>query len=190
MDGYQFTADMFRSLVSLAWPAAIVAIVYMFKARLTELLPFLDLRYKDFQLSLKKAEAKAETLPEVQQPAPEAEDNEFDKLLKVSPAAAVVHMRRALEQALETYAEQRGLTRIPLGLHRQSRELRRQDLIDENTAEVLLDLAKTAAAASHSSSESISKSDAERFRDVAERVMRGLEVLGAAATMPPPGPVG
>jgi len=187
MDGYQFIADIFKSFVLLAWPAMIFAIVYLFRKPLAELLPYLNISYKEFKLSLQKAEQKAEALPKTVE---EAEDNEFDKLLKISAAAAVVVIRRELEASLMTYAERRGMTRIPLGLPRLSRELRKQDLIDETTFEVLDDLMNTANAAAHSSSQIISETDARRFRDVAERVMRGLDVLGAAAAMPPPGPLG
>lgn len=189
MDGYQFIADLFKSAVSLAWPIMIFAIVYIFKEPLIKLLPYLDISYKDFKLSLRQAEQKAEALPEQKAPAQKLEESEFDKLLKVSPAAAVVQMRRELEASLMAYAEKRGMVRIPLGLHRLSRELLSHELIDQTTAEVLTDLAQTAAAASHSSSEMISESDAIRFRDVAERVIGGLNFLAAAAAMPPPGPI-
>ena len=192
MDGYQFTADMFKSLVSLAWPVMIFAVIYLFREPLKKLLPYLNIRYKDFQLSLQKAEQNAEALPErppEQAPEQKPDETEFDRLLKISPAAAVVAMRRRLEAALMNYAEKRGMSRIPLGLQRLSRELLSQTLIDQATAEVLTDLAQTAAAASHSSPDLISESDALRFRDVAERVISGLDFLAAVAAAPPPAPI-
>src|ERR1044072_10045128 len=118
MTWLQFFADVIKSLTSLAWPVAIVIIVWMFRSRLTELLPFLDLSYKDFRLSLRKTEKKSEALPEPEGAKAPPEDDEFEKLLKVSPVAALTHVRQKLDGSLIAYAERRGLSRIPIGLHR------------------------------------------------------------------------
>ena len=44
MDAYQFTADLVKSLVSLAWPAAFVIAVLIFRDKLKSLLPYLRLK--------------------------------------------------------------------------------------------------------------------------------------------------
>ena len=188
MDWLQFIADVVKSLVSLAWPIAFVAAVYMFKDRVAELLPRLNVKYKDFQVSLTKAEVRAEALPEPQeQPESTPEDDRFNQLLEVSPAVALVYLRRELELSLQRYAERRGLRDVPT--YRLTRRLRKEGLIDDVTYDVISDLQLTASSAAHSDNE-VSKTDAVRFREVAERVMRGLDLLGTAAQMPPPAPIG
>jgi Mn-dependent DtxR family transcriptional regulator len=157
----------------------IVVIIYIFKL-LTELLLYSTAVTRNSNYSCKRPNKRQKHC----QSGRRTEDNDFDKLLSVSRAAAVVGIRRELEASLMTYAERRGMTRIPLGWSRLSRELRKQDLIDNTTFEVLGNLISTANAAAHSSSQIISETDARRFRDVAERVMRGLDVLGAAAKVP------
>jgi hypothetical protein len=44
MDGYQFIASFFQSLVSLAWPAALLIAVLLFRERLRSLLPLLRVK--------------------------------------------------------------------------------------------------------------------------------------------------
>src|SRR6185312_8874221 len=96
MDGYQFTAAIFQSIVSLAWPAALVAAVWIFKDKITELLPLLRFKYKDFDVSfrLDEAEKEAEALPDqaLSEPTPEEADK-FALLVGISPRAAIMDRR-------------------------------------------------------------------------------------------------
>jgi hypothetical protein len=60
MDGFQFFASLFSSLVSRAWPVAIFGCVWLFRERLAELLPLLRLKHKDWELSLLLDQAEKE----------------------------------------------------------------------------------------------------------------------------------
>jgi hypothetical protein len=47
VNGYGLTASIIQSIVSLAWPAAIVAIVWLFRDKLVDLLPLLRVKHKE-----------------------------------------------------------------------------------------------------------------------------------------------
>lgn len=193
MDGYQFTAAIVHSIVSLAWPLALVAAAWMFRDKITDLLPLLRFKYKDIDVSfrLDDAEKKAESLPapaEPSEPTPEEADK-FNKLLRISPRAAIMERRAELEDALVTYAVSRGLGIFRAGLLNLTRDLRRDQLIDEATSAVLDDLRVVGNRAAHDITREISESDAKRFRDLSDKVIQHLQFLTAAANMPPPGPI-
>jgi hypothetical protein len=96
MDGYQLFASLFQSLVSLAWPIALVLCVWLFREKLNVLLPRLRVKYGDVEASflLDQAEKDAaelpppSTSPETTQPTPE-ERGRFEKLAAISPRAAI-----------------------------------------------------------------------------------------------------
>jgi hypothetical protein len=50
MDWLQFISSIVQSLVSLAWPAAFVAAVWLFREKSTALLPLLRFKYKDLPI--------------------------------------------------------------------------------------------------------------------------------------------
>ena len=58
MDGYQFSASLFQSLVSLAGPAALIVCVWLFRAQLAGLLPNLRVKHKDWEISFRLGEAE------------------------------------------------------------------------------------------------------------------------------------
>jgi hypothetical protein len=194
MDGFQFTADVFKSLVSLAWPAAFVGAVYMFREKLTALLPLLRLKYKDLDISfrLDQAEKEANALPAPAQttdPTPEETDN-FLRLAKVSPRAAIMERRLGLEDALQTFARSVGMSASqPTSMLRLTRELRKNGLIDQATSALLDDLRAIGNTAAHNADTSISEDDAIRFGKYAERLIQQLQISTAAAQMPPPAPL-
>src|SRR5882757_545617 len=106
MDGYQFTAAMFQSVVSLAWPASVVAAVWLFREKLTQLLPFLRLKHKETEVSfrLDQAEKEAAKLPP---PAPSPdlertpeEKSKFEQVAEISPRAAILEARAELEDVV------------------------------------------------------------------------------------------
>lgn len=178
MDGFQFTADLFKSLVSLAWPAAFVVAVWLFREKLTELMPLLRLKYKDLDVSfrLDQAEKDASQLPAPAEPpvlpTPE-ESSRFDKLAQISPRAAILEMRTDLEEAItmayrlaDPVNSYNGAT-----LQIMIRALRQNKNIDEKTAAVLDDLRAIGNRAAHASpSETFTVEDAQRFRKLVERV--------------------
>jgi len=141
MDGYQFIAAIFQSLISLAWPAALVVCVLLFREKLNALLPLLRMKYKDLDISfrLDKAEEEAAALPPPppdvavpSEPTPE-EESRFEQIAEISPRAAIVDLRRELEQAVVAAAEQHGLQGSPskqLTLATATRLLRNNGIIN------------------------------------------------------------
>jgi hypothetical protein len=105
MDGYQFSAAIFSSLVSLAWPAALVICVLLFRERLRTLLPFLRLKHKDTEVSFRLDQAEKESAQIDLQPTPELEPtpeekSRFEKVVEHSPRAAIREKRAELEQVM------------------------------------------------------------------------------------------
>lgn len=54
MNGYALTAVIIQSIASLAWPAAIVASVYLFRSQLAELLPRLQIKHGESEVSFSR----------------------------------------------------------------------------------------------------------------------------------------
>jgi hypothetical protein len=197
MDGYQFLASVLQSLVSLAWPAALFACVWIFREKLNALLPMLRMKYKDFDLSFYRWEsaereaAKLTASPETPeaQPTPE-ETNRFEQIAKLSPRAALLEMRVNLEEEVRSFAQAMGMRTASPYVNYASliRNLRQNDLIDANTSALLDDLRAIGNAAAHNQSDP-TEQDALRFRDIAERLIWQLEIGTAASKMPPPGPI-
>jgi hypothetical protein len=192
MDGYQFTASIFQSLVSLAWPAAALAAVFLFRGKLTELLPHLKLKHKETEVSFKldKAEKEAAQIPKPPpspdlQPTPE-EKTRFEQLAEHSPRAAILEKRVELEQSLralaEPYATASSLTGAgskPLrnNLLTSTRILRKQGIIDSNTSALLDDLRTIGNRAAHSNEADFSVADALRFGKLADETISLIRVL-------------
>lgn len=182
MDGYQFSASLFQSLTSLAWPAALFGCVWLFREKLTELLPLLRMKYKDLDVSFRMhmAEKEAEKLtvttdsPETE-PTPEEKDR-FEQIARLSPRAALLEMRGNLEEAVRSFAQEAGVSNISPYMNYASliRTLRNNDLIDANTSALLDDLRAIGNAAAHNQSDP-TEEDALRFRDLAERLIRQLD---------------
>ena len=196
MDWLQFFADVIRSLASLAWPAALIVAVWMFREKITELLPLVRLKYKDLDVSflLTQAEQDAAELPATgatgASGATPEETDKFSRLARISPRAAIVERRAELEDALVKYATVRGMELPRGGILQLTRELRKNDLIDQPTSATLDDLRVIGNAAAHANAAELTESDAQRFRELSDRVMHYLQFLTAAAEMAPPGPLG
>ncbi|WP_441252588.1 DUF4145 domain-containing protein [Tardiphaga sp. 71_E8_N1_1] len=177
MDGYQFTAEIFKSVVSLAWPAAFVAAVWLFREKFTELMPLLKLKYKDLDVSfrLDQAEKDAEKLPPAQAENPPTleETSRFEKLARISPRAAILEMRSDMEEALRMPYElaDRENAYKNASLQVMIRVLRKHNYIDQATAGVLDDLRAIGNRAAHlSATDAFTFDDAMRFRSLVERV--------------------
>jgi Domain of unknown function (DUF4145) len=196
MDGYQFIASLLQSLTSLAWPAALFACVWIFREKLIELLPLLRMKYKDLDVSfrLDKAEKEAEKLPATTdspatEPTPE-EKNRFEQIARLSPRGALLEMRANLEEAVRSFGQAVGVSNISPYMNYASliRTLRKNDIIDANTSALLDDLRVIGNAAAHNQSDP-TEEDALRYRELAERLIRQLDIGAGAAKMPPPGPI-
>jgi hypothetical protein len=189
MDGYQFTAAIFQSLVSLAWPAALVACVWLFRDKLNALLPLLRMKYKEFDVSfrLDQAEQEAALIP-APPPSPESEPtpeekSRFERVAENSPRAAILEKRAELEQVVRTAAEPYVSSSIAkswktLALSSAIRALRQQGIIDEKTSALLDDLRVIGNRAAHSSDSSeFSKDEALRFAKLTDSIIGLIRML-------------
>ncbi|MDI3560012.1 DUF4145 domain-containing protein [Bradyrhizobium sp. Arg816] len=184
MDWLQFTSSIVQSVVSLAWPAAFVAAVWLFREKLTELLPQLRARYKDVEVSfrLDQAEKEAAQLPP---PPPGAEPakaspeelSKFEKLVAISPRAAILDLRSSIEESIRSLADARWPGKPYRGMWTMIRELKNVEAIDSNTFGLLDDLRIIGNAAAHpSTTTSFSAEDAHRFRKLAEQIIPRLHL--------------
>jgi hypothetical protein len=182
MNFWEFLASV---IGSIAWPTAIVVSVWMFREKLGELMPLLRLKYKDFEASFKldQAEKEAATLP----PAPadalptKEEKDKFQQLAELSPQAAIVEVRRDIEETLRKFAKSHNLTSsTPNSAASLIRLLRQHDLIDHSSANVLDTLRGIGNQAAHSNSSDYSIEDALRYKELADLVLAQLR--GGAVT--------
>jgi hypothetical protein len=188
MTWLQFIADIVKSLVSLAWPAAFVAAVWLFRQKLTELLPLLRLKYKDLDVSfrLDQAEKEANALPPADpnsttEPTQE-ETDKFQKLARISPSSAIAEKSREVEQALAEFSDAAGLKETrKTGWLNWMRVLRKHELIDSATAALLDDLRSVRNVAVHGSVAELSAEDAYRFGALADKLITSLQIAATAA---------
>ena len=181
MDWLQFISSIVQSIVSVAWPAAFVAAVWLFREKLTELLPQLRAKYKDVEISFKldQAEKEAAQLPpaeEPSEPTPE-EETRFNQLASVSPRAAIQEVRRELEYAVWNAAVQKGLgvSDRPASMLMMTRALRNKGIIGPQLSALLDDLRTIGNNAAHGGPDLVfTKEEADRFRALAVRAMADL----------------
>jgi hypothetical protein len=191
MDGYQFIAALVQSLVSLAWPAAFVIAVALFRGRLTQLLPFLRLKHKDTEVSFRLDQAEQE-IRQIPPPAPAAlpveptpeEKTRFEQIADLSPRAAILEKRSDLEQTITRLAEPYFVQHAPGSGKSQSlleaiRVLRKQGIIDDKTSALLDDLRVIGNQAAHQPDEPSvnSKVTALRFGKLVDTVLQYLQIL-------------
>lgn len=191
MDSYQLAASIVQSVASLAWPAVVLIAILAFKEKLTSLLPFARLKYKDLELRFQDAEKEAEKLPETSattdiEPTPE-EITKFERMAKLAPRGAMLEVRANLEAAVREYAQMRGLSNIKpyTSYSLLIRQLRQNDLIDRNTSALLDDLRAIGNAAAHNQSDP-TEQDALRYQELSERLIKQFNILSGAGQKPPP----
>lgn len=179
MNYLDFFASLFASATSLAWPGAIVAAVWIFRGELRPLLPRLQLKHKETEITfrLSEAERTVEQLPrkdlDVPPPTPE-EISRFDKIAHISPRAAILEIRAELESAVYGLAESSGDPRkLPFG--NMIRLLRENELVDPGTSALLDDLRVLGNRAAHGPIQDFSVEDARRYKAIADRVMDSLQ---------------
>lgn len=88
MNGYGLAAVIIQSVASLAWPAAIVASVYIFRSKLGELLPRLQIKHGESQVSF----ARIGELVEQVQEHEVSEINKAAITLSAQPSAATANL--------------------------------------------------------------------------------------------------
>lgn len=195
MNGYGLAAEIIKAIASLGWPVAFVVAIWLFRKRLNELLPLLIFKYRDWQISfgLDKAEEDVKripTLPEAELlPVPDVEEkSRLETLAKIAPRAAIMQARADIEKAVNQFAEAIGLAKDTMAYSKTVSELRRNELIDKNTVELLNELRQIGNAAAHNLNEPTER-DALRYQELAYRLIRQFEIATGAANMPPPGPI-
>lgn len=189
MDGYQFTAAIFQSVASLAWPVAFVVAVALFRGRLSQLLPFLRLKHKDVEVSfrLEQAEKQAQQIPAPantieSDPTPE-EKLRFEQVAEHSPRAAILEKRAELEQILSTFAEPFVQKTNSAPARRTNltvaiRILRKAGILDEKTSALLDDLRAIGNQAAHDpEGAKLNKTAAVRFGQLVDTVIRYIGLL-------------
>jgi hypothetical protein len=184
MDGYQFIAALVQAVASLAWPAAVVCCVWLFREKLNTLLPMLKMKYKDLDISFRlgKAEEEAASLPapkdaEEAKPTPE-EKSKFDQIAEISPRAAILEVRTDIEEAVRSVAKRSKLltpkVQSTLGL---TRLLRSREVIDAQTSALLDDLRVLGNNAAHNSNSIFTKEEANRYRTLANQIISLLDQI-------------
>lgn len=189
MDGYQFIAAIFQSIVSLAWPASLVICIWLFREKLSLLLPLLRMRYKDFDVSfrLEQAEKDAKQIPPPPpspdlQPTPE-EKNRYEQIAEHSPRSAILEKRAELEQVLRSIAEPYIVATNPryvksLPLTSIIRIVRERGIIDGKTSALLDDLRVIGNRAAHNQDASeLTRDEALRFGKLTDDAIALIQIL-------------
>lgn len=184
MNIFEFIASLVKSLVSLAWPAALVASVWLFRDKINELLPLVRMRYKDFDISfrLDQAEEEAAALPppppgeEISEPT-EEEKSRFEEIAERSPRAAILEARADVEEALRQLAHRADVSKAGMqSFLRLTRELRSHGKIGSETAALLDDLRALGNAAAHRGDVVLTKEEALRYRSLADQAIVRLQL--------------
>jgi hypothetical protein len=177
MNWLDFFASVFASIASLAWPAAVVAAVYMFRGELRPLLPRLRLKHKETEISfrLDGAEYAAEQLPAPQSPPETPEErNRVEQLADLSPTAVVLEARRDLDAAIRFKANAVGLEAERKPIVHMIRELRMRQEIPPQISALLDDLRAVGNAAAHDRNYAVTKETALRYRELADNAIGHL----------------
>lgn len=182
MNYLDFFASIIASLTALAWPAAIVASVWIFRQEIRPLLPRVRVKHKDteFSFRLEEAEKVVDQLPippSETPPATPEEISNFEKIARASPRAAVLEMRREIEDFLTSYAngffgEISARQRSPRQILRRLRE---QQAINSTAASLLDDVLSVGNSAAHDSNAVFSYDDAMRYRSLVDHAIRILD---------------
>ena len=112
MDWLTFFVEMTKAL---AWPAAVVLVIFWLRRPFIDLIPFLEeLKYKDFGLKFRqdinkvKEKVASQNLPREKQPKILAEENTLLRLAEVSPRAAILESWMSLQDTLLDISVEKG----------------------------------------------------------------------------------
>jgi hypothetical protein len=173
-----FFASVIASVTSLAWPAALVASVWIFRHEIRPLLPKLRLKHKDTEISfrLDEAERALEALPPPPADVPPAtpeEINNFERLAQHSPQAALMEIRNEVEAALHDSALKSGwdVDGTKIGPKQLLRMLRQNNQINPVSASLFDDVISIGNAAAHGKAQNLTVEDALRYREIADRAI-------------------
>lgn len=188
--------DFVASIVgSLAWPLAIVGIVFMFRRSLAKLIPGIQrLKYKDVevefgrQLEEVKEELGPPPSPPVNLPAPELQRRlpvsvpstdvrYFQTLAEISPRAAILEAWIEFEMAANRAVETLGLNREgrPLSMQRLFDVLRERELIGPPEVDALTRLRALRNQVVHGPEPDLSPSLVAEYASVLRRITRDIQ---------------
>jgi hypothetical protein len=179
---FDFIASIVGSLVTLAWPAAVFGSVWIFRNKIKELLPYARFKYKDWEVSLDRAEkteaalppppAPPPDIPEVQPKADEAE--RFQSFAEYSPRSAIAAKRVEVESALRNwYVTLPNATTISgrrPSMSEMIRLLRIGQKLDDGTLLLLDEILEIANQAVHGDG-TITTEDALRYAEIANKTI-------------------
>lgn len=171
MDWMTFSSN---AIDSLAWPAAIVCIVWWLREHIGKLLPFTKrLRYGNLEIeferdlaSLELEVAKQEQALPAEEPIPQDEESIYvHSVAEISPRAALVDAWVNLELTANTSAQAIGANTSEkmLPFSKVVRILQDGEVIGEEDAKILYRLRNLRNKALHSSDFEISSKEAEAF---------------------------
>lgn len=181
MNYLDFFASVIGSITSLAWPAAVVAAVWLFSGEIRPLLPRLKLKHKDTEISfrLDEAEKTIEHLPApISPPTPPEtpeEKTRFEQLARLSPNSAIVELRREIEGEVRALADATGMPGVDRTPIRHSvRLLRDKGVIGPEASALLDDLLAVGNIAAHSNEREFRADEALRYREYTDRLIELL----------------
>lgn len=182
MSWLEFVSTMFQSLVSIAWPVAVVVSVWIFRSEIRTLLPKFQLKHNGTEVSfrLDEAETFADKLPPTPEevlPPTATEISRFDRLADVSPRAALVEIRREVQDALVAAAERNGIEdAYRSGSYQVLRKLESATKLPPGLAPLLREITSIGNDAAHDSSVDFTKDQALRYRQLADKAIAMLDI--------------
>lgn len=182
-------------LSSLAWPAVVLVVLFSFRQQVVKLwgrLTSLDVPglKVTFDSALDRVEqavdiaGAAAPAPGAQVPAPPvplSEPEKFQLLADLSPSAAITTKWIEVDSAVRSLALQRGVPLNPPQPLYLIRRLRQSDIIGAKTANILdeLRILRNLAAHPETADRSLSRDDASRFGELADKVVQLLQTSQA-----------
>lgn len=171
MNWLDFSASVIASITSMAWPLSLVVIVYLFRAKISELLPLLYLKHKDLEFRFDRAAEASARLPVPAEPSDPEVLTEFERLADTSPKTAILKMRTEVESALRNLAGAGGISadKSPEIL---IEDLKREQLMAGDAARLVDEFWHIGNAAKNDSSATFSKADARRYKSFADQIIQ------------------
>jgi hypothetical protein len=172
MDEHQLIVEIVKAVASLAWPGVVALAIWLFRKEIVRMLPHMRVKYKDAEIDFRFAQAEhdAQAVPsgpaeKAPKPTPEEEDR-FRQLARIEPRAAILEMRRELEEAMFRFAERHGLVdgNRPMTIMSMTRHFRAKKLITPEVSALLDDVRSLGNSAAHERGKQFTFEDAERFR--------------------------
>jgi len=181
MDPLAFVASL---VDSLAWPAAVVLLAFVFRHSLTQLIPYLRrLKYKDIELEfdrqlgeVREELGPAEALPTAL-PSGESPVRYFRSLAEISPRAAILEAWLEFELTANQAVETLGVTAKgrPLSMQGLFKALSAHELISHAEVDALTRLRALRNQVVHGPEPEISPELIGEYAVMVQRIASGIE---------------